>query len=237
MSSRRTHWLGVLALGSALVWMTWDAPGFSALLRVLAPGEEEVLYPTRSLPALMGDQLFLAGVASGIALLVGSVLGLLALSRAGRPFRDIIVNVGSLAQTIPSVAVMALVIPLVGYGAEPVLVALVMFSVLPIVLNVIAGIESVPADTVDAALGSGMTPAQCFARVQLPLALPVIVGAVKNMLVINVSAATMGAIAAAGGLGMPILAGFHDYNTAFILEGALPAIVLALLVDRALTFE
>ncbi len=80
-----------------------------------------------------------------------------------------------------------------------------------------------------------MSPPQRFFSVQLPLAMPVIAGGIKNMLVINVSAATMGAVVAAGGLGMPILAGFHDYNNAFILEGALPAITLALLLDRLLT--
>jgi osmoprotectant transport system permease protein len=80
-----------------------------------------------------------------------------------------------------------------------------------------------------------MSPAERFFSVQLPLAMPVIMGGVKNMVVINVSAATVGAVVAAGGLGMPILAGFHDYNTAYIIEGALPAISLALLLDRLLS--
>jgi osmoprotectant transport system permease protein len=166
---------------------------------------------------------------------IGSALGGFALTPTGRPFRDIIVNVGNLAQTVPSVAVMALAIPLTGYGAEPVILALVLYGVLPIMLNVIAGIEGVPPAAVDAATGVGMSPMQRLVGVELPLAWPVILGGIKNMLVINVSAATLGAVVAAGGLGMPILAGFHDYNNAFILEGALPAIALALLIDRLLT--
>ena len=229
------HWTSIAALAGVTLWMTFDTEGFSALLARLVPDADPVLYPTRTLPQLMAEQIFLVAVASVIALLVGSALGALALSRIGRPFRDIIVNVGSLAQTVPSVAIMALAVPLVGYGAEPVVIALVLYSILPIMLNVITGIEGVSPDAYDAATGMGMAPVQRFLSVQLPLAMPVIVGGIKNMLVINVSAATMGAVVAAGGLGQPILAGFHDYNDAFILEGALPAITLALLLDRLLT--
>ncbi len=236
-ASRRTvrHWVTVAPLLAATLWMTFDVTGFSALLRTLVPDTPTVLYETRSLPRLMGDQLLLVATASALALVIGGALGGFALTRTGRPFRDIIVNVGNLAQTVPSVAVMALAIPLTGYGAEPVIVALVLYGVLPIILNVIAGIEGVPASAFDAATGVGMSPLQRLISVELPLAWPVILGGIKNMLVINVSAATLGAVVAAGGLGMPILAGFHRYNNAFILEGALPAIALALLIDRLLT--
>jgi osmoprotectant transport system permease protein len=241
MSAERTRtaarWATVFALLLATAWMTFDTEGFSALLRALVPDVDVVLYPTRPLARLMAEQLGLVAAASVLALAIGAALGGLALTRVGRPFRDIIVNLGSLAQTIPSVAIMALVIPLTGYGAEPVVLALVMYGVLPIMLNVIAGIEGVPPETIDAAIGMGMSPAQRLERVQLPLAWPVILGGIKNMLVINVSAATLGAVVAAGGLGMPILAGFHDYNNAFILEGALPSITLALFFDRLLSIR
>ncbi len=230
-----THWAGVAILGAATLWMTFDTAGFERLLRLLVPGQRVVLYPTKPLPHLMGEQLYLTLAASVIALAIGGTLGFIALSRVGRPFRDLIVSVGNLAQTVPSVAIMALVIPLTGYGAEPVIIALVLYSILPIMLNVIAGIESVSPDAVDAATGVGMTPLERFFAVQLPLAMPVIMGGIKNMLVINVSAATLGAVVAAGGLGMPILAGFKEYNDAFILEGALPSIALALFVDRLLS--
>jgi osmoprotectant transport system permease protein len=229
------HWLTIAALAAATLWMTFDEAGFSRLLHALVPDADPVLYPTRSLPQLMAEQLFLVAVASAVALVVGSILGALALTPIGRAFRDLIVSTGSIAQTIPSVAIMALAVPLTGYGAEPVVIALVLYSILPIMLNVIAGIEGVSPEAHDAAVGMGMAPRQRFFTVELPLAMPVIVGGIKNMLVINVSAATMGAVVAAGGLGMPILAGFHDYNNAFILEGALPAITLALLLDRLLT--
>ena len=229
------HWVTIAALAGVTLWMTFNTEGFARLLSALVPDAEPVIYPTKPLSTLMAEQIYVVAIASAFALIVGTGLGALALSRVGRPFRDIIVSMGSLAQTVPSVAIMALAVPVIGYGAEPVVLALVLYSILPIMLNVIAGIEGVSPDAYDAAVGMGMSSPQRFFSVQLPLAMPVIVGGIKNMLVINVSAATMGAVVAAGGLGMPILAGFHDYNNAFILQGALPAITLALLLDRLLT--
>jgi len=229
------HWATIAALAGVTLWMTFNTEGFARLLSALVPDAETVIYPTKPLSTLMAEQIYVVAIASAFALVVGAGLGALALSRVGRPFRDIIVSMGSLAQTVPSVAIMALAVPVIGYGAEPVVLALVLYSILPIMLNVISGIEGVSPDAYDAAVGMGMSPLQRFLSVQLPLAMPVIVGGIKNMLVINVSAATMGAVVAAGGLGMPILAGFHDYNNAYILQGALPAITLALLLDRLLT--
>lgn len=229
------HWTTIAVLAAFLAWMVYSVSGFEALLHRLVPGETTVLYPTVPLPELMYQQLYLVVISSVLAILIGGSLGLLALSRVGRPFRDVIMNLGNLAQTLPTAAVMALAIPAIGYGARPVIIALVLYSILPIVLNVIVGVEGVQPAALDAATGIGMSPAQRLVSVELPLAFPVILGAVKNMLVINVSAATIGAIASAGGLGQPILAGFATYNTAFIIEGALPAAILALLVDRLLT--
>lgn len=229
------HWVSVVVLAAVTLWMTFDTEGFEQLLRVLVPSEETVIYATKSLPQLMLEQLYLTAAASVFALLIGALLGTLALSRFGKPFRDLIISLGSLAQTIPTVAIMALIVPATGYGAEPVIIALVLYGILPIILNVIAGIDGVAPDALDAAIGVGMSSRQRFTAVQLPLAMPVILGGIKNMVVINVSAATVGAVVAAGGLGMPILAGFHDYNNAYILQGALPAIALALFFDRLLT--
>lgn len=235
LRSRLWHWLPIGLLAGALAWIVVDTEGFAVLLHWLVPGQDVVIYPEVPMRTLMWQQFYLVVIASALAIIIGVSLAVAALSRFGRPFRDVIVNLGNLAQTVPTAAVMALAIPLTGYGATPVIVALVLYSILPIVLTVIAGIEGVQPAAVDAATGIGMSPARRFTTVELPLALPVILGGVKNMLVINISAATIGAVAAAGGLGQPILAGFATYNTAFILQGAIPATLLALLVDRLLT--
>jgi osmoprotectant transport system permease protein len=233
-SALRKHWLSVSLMTTALVWMTLRPEVLASVLALLFPNETTLLYERETLASLMAQHLLLAGVSSAIALVVGIALGLLLLTPAGVPFRDLVVNLANLGQAFPSVAMMALLVPIMGYGWPPVVVAMVAYSVLPIMINVIAGIESVPEAAVDAARGTGMGRMQRFEQVQLPLAAPVIIGGIKNMLVIAIGAATLGAIVGAGGLGVPIVAGAGQFNPALVLEGAIPSALLALIIDRAL---
>ncbi len=230
----RRHWLSVALMTAALVWMTFNEEGFARLLGLLFPNESPLLYERETLAALMGQHLALAGISSALALAIGVTLGLVLLTPAGSTFRELIVNLANFGQTFPSIAVMAMLVPLMGYGWKPVVVALVIYSVLPVMINVVAGIESVPPATVDAAQGIGMSRAQRFADVQLPLAMPVIMGGIKNMLVIAVGAATLGAVVGAGGLGVPIMAGTSQFNPSLVLEGAIPSALLALIIDKSL---
>lgn len=229
------RWLEIAVLFSALIWVLLDVQGYERLLRFLVGSESSVLYPTSSVSQLFFEQLYLVVVSSVLALLIGTVLGFVALSRIGSAYRDLIVSLANLAQAIPTVAVIMLVVPLTGYGAEPVIIGLVLYSILPITLNIIVGIENVPNDLTDAARGMGLLPRQIRTLVEIPAALPVIMGGIKNMVVINISAATVGAVVSAGGFGQAILAGFGQYNTAYIFEGAIPIVLMALLADRVLT--
>lgn len=229
------RWGEIGILLAALTWLLVDSQGYERLLRLIAGSDGSVLYPAAPLLQLFYEQVYLVITSSAIALFIGALLGLIALSRVGSAYRDLIVNMANLAQAIPTVAVIMLAVPLTGYGAEPVIIGLVLYSILPITLNIIVGIESVPADITDAAKGMGLRPYQTRLLIELPIALPVIMGGIKNMLVINVSAATVGAVVSAGGFGQAILAGFGQYNTAYIIEGALPIVLMALLVDRILT--
>ena len=131
-------------------------------------------------------------------------------------------------------AVLALAVPLVGFGFRPTVLALFLYGILPVLTNTIAGLEGVPAETLEAAEGMGMTPWQVLTRVQAPLALPVILAGVRTSVVINVGTATVGAVIGAGGLGTAIVAGLVRENPSFVLQGALGAALLALLLDRAL---
>jgi osmoprotectant transport system permease protein len=230
----RRNWPLVAVMTASLLWMTFNQDGFGRLLGLLLPDETVLIYPRATLATLMGQHLVLAGVSGGIALVIGVALGLLLLTPAGASFKDLVVTIANFGQTFPSIAVMALLVPLLGYGWEPVVVALVIYSVLPVMLNVVAGIESVPPAMTDAARGTGMNARQRFLTVQLPLAMPVILGGVKNMLVIAVGASTLGAIVGAGGLGVPILAGANEFKPALVLEGAIPSALLALIIDRSL---
>jgi osmoprotectant transport system permease protein len=145
-------------------------------------------------------------------------------------------------QTVPSLALLAFLIAWIGtIGFVPALIALFLYALLPIVRNTHAGLEGVPAGLTQAALSLGLTPAQALAKVQLPLALPIVLAGVKTAAVINVGTATVAAFVGAGGFGERIVAGLAVNDTATMLAGALPAAVLALavqavfdLVERAL---
>ncbi len=148
--------------------------------------------------------------------------------------RNLIGDIASTAETFPMVALMALLVPSSGYGFPPVAVALFVYGFLPVFRNTLAGIESTPAAVVDAARGCGMSERQILLAVRLPWAWPLVLQGLRVMLVIDISAATAGAIVGAGGLGSPILSGIRSFDPVLILKGSIPVALLALCVDSAL---
>ncbi|MDE0356425.1 MAG: ABC transporter permease subunit [Gammaproteobacteria bacterium] len=139
-----------------------------------------------------------------------------------------------LVQTIPSLALLAFMIPALGIGVVPAVVALFLYSLFPILRNTYTGVRDANPAAVDAARALGMTPAQLLRHVRLPLSAPVIMAGLRTAAVINVGTATIAAFIGAGGLGDPIVAGLALSDTRMILSGAIPAAALALLVDGAL---
>ncbi len=167
-----------------------------------------------------------------LALLVGLPLGIL-IARRTRLANGIL-GVAGVLQTVPSVALLGLLIPLVGIGIVPALVALFLYALLPIIRNTYVGITEVSASVIDAARGVGMTDRQILTKVQLPLALPVIFAGVRTATVINVGVATLAAYVAAGGLGEFIFGGIALSNVNMMLAGAIPAALLAIGFDFGL---
>ena len=139
-----------------------------------------------------------------------------------------------LLQTIPGIALLAFMIPLLGIGVVPALVALFLYSLYPILRNTYTGVRDAAPEAVGAAAALGMTPRQVLRYVRLPLAAPLIMAGIRTAAVINVGTATLAAFIGAGGLGDPIAAGLALSDTRMILSGALPAAVLALGVDALL---
>ena len=139
-----------------------------------------------------------------------------------------------LIQTIPSLALLAFMIPALGIGVVPAVFALFLYSLFPILRNTYTGVRDANPAAVDAARALGMTPAQLLRHVRLPLAAPVIMAGLRTAAVINVGTATIAAFIGAGGLGDPIVAGLALSDTRMILSGAVPAAALALLVDAGL---
>jgi len=165
-----------------------------------------------------------------VAVLVGVPLGVLATRSAF--LGGAILSVSGLLQTIPSLALLAVLIPLLGIGVLPALVALFLYSLLPIVRNTYVGLTTIPAPLAEAAQAIGLSNRARLFRVYLPMASPAIMAGIKTSAVINVGTATLAALIGAGGLGEPILSGIQLRQNALILQGAIPAAVLALLVQR-----
>jgi len=151
-----------------------------------------------------------------------------------RRWQGPVLGVAGVLQTVPSIALLGFLIPLLGIGARPAILALLLYSLLPILRNVVAGIEGVEPAVVEAARGLGFTDGQVLRRVQLPLALPVLMAGIRTATVINVGVATLAAYVAAGGLGEFIFGGIALNNPAMILAGAVPAAALALAFDGGL---
>lgn len=187
-----------------------------------------------------GQHLALVGISLGLALLVALPLGVFA---ARRPrLGQLVLSLTGLLQTLPSLAVFVFMIPLFGIGAWPAIAALFLYSLLPIVRNTHAGLTGIPRDLRETAAAIGLPPRTRLWRIELPLALRTILAGIKTAAVINVGTATLGALIGAGGYGQPILAGIRLDDIGLILEGAVPAALLALaaqgafeLVERALT--
>jgi osmoprotectant transport system permease protein len=180
----------------------------------------------------LGRHLLLVAISLAAALLVAIPLGLsLERWRAGAEWA---LRGTGVLQTIPSIALLAFMIPLLGIGVLPALVALFLYSLYPIVRNTYTGVRDAAPEAVASARALGMADGQLLRYVRLPLAAPVIMAGVRTAAVINVGTATLAAFIGAGGLGDPIVAGLALSDARMILAGAIPAAALAILVDLGL---
>lgn len=186
------------------------------------------------------EHLRLVGTSLALALLLALPLGILA--ARWRRLGQVVLALTGVLQTVPSLALFVFMIPLFGIGAAPAIAALFLYSLLPIVRNTHAGLVGIAPDLRESAAALGLPPRVRLGRVELPLALRSILAGVKTAAVINVGTATLGALIGAGGYGQPILTGIRLDNIGLILEGAIPAALLALAVqgvfegiERALT--
>ncbi len=176
--------------------------------------------------------LLLVGLSLAAAIVLAVPLGLL-LERARRGAEGVIRGVGVI-QTLPSIALLAFTIPLLGVGVLPAVTALFLYSLFPILRNTFTGVRDSDPLATDGASASGMTQGQVLRQVRLPLAAPVIMAGIRTAAVINVGTATLAAFIGAGGLGDPIVSGLALADTRLILSGAIPAAMLAVAVDAVL---
>jgi osmoprotectant transport system permease protein len=168
-----------------------------------------------------------------IAVLVGLPLGIYITRK--KQLSGVVLGIAGILQTIPSIALLGFMIPVLGIGAKPAIVALLLYALLPIIRNTYTGITGVDEAVKEAAVAMGMNKWQVLFKVELPLAMPVILAGIRTATVINVGVATLASYIAAGGLGEFIFGGISLNNTNMILAGAIPAAILAILFDFLLS--
>lgn len=183
---------------------------------------------------LTGQHLWLAAVAilAGSAVAIPLGIFISRQPKLGHP----IIDVAGMLYTVPSLAMLGFLLPFMGIGWRPTIVALAIYSLLPLLRNTYVGITEVDKALKEAALGMGATKLQLLLRVELPLAFPVIMAGLRTVTVLTVGIATMGALIGAGGLGVLVFRGLQMMNNKILLAGTIPVAVLAVLFDQLLGY-
>jgi len=175
------------------------------------------------------QHIYLSFMALAIGITIALPVGILVARY--RRFAEPIIGVTAILQTIPSLALFGLLVPIIGIGSKTALIALVIYALLPIVRNTYAGLTGVDESIIDAGRGMGMTPNQILKKIEFPIALPVIMAGIRTATVLTVGIATLATFVGAGGLGDVIYRGLQSYNNALVLAGAIPVALLAIAFD------
>lgn len=227
--------LAVLAL---LVAFLVEPTAFAFVFEPLTTRGAPAIYVRTALTSLALNHLALVAAATGAATVVAVGLAILVTRPFGAEFLPLSRSLANIGQTFPPIAVLALTVPALGFGAAPTFVALFLYGLLPIFENALTGLTHCEPAVFDAARGMGMTPLQRLMQVELPLALPVILAGIRLSVVISLATATIGSTVAASTLGEVIIAGLLSNNVAFVLQGGLVVGALAVLIyDGLLAIE
>lgn len=175
------------------------------------------------------EHVYLVLVAMFFAIVIAVPLGILLTNF--RDFAETVIGVTAVAQTIPSLALLGFMLPLVGIGKTNAIIALTIYALLPILRNTYTGILEVNPATIEAGIGMGMTKWQILYMIELPLALPVVMAGIRTSTVITIGVATLATFVGAGGLGDIIYRGIAMQNSPLILAGAIPAAFFAISTD------
>jgi osmoprotectant transport system permease protein len=226
-SAKRRFYTGLVAFSGLLAGLPFSQPIFARVF----PQLERPLYLQHDFLSLVLAHLGLVAASSACAAVIGIGAAIYVTRPSGQEFRRLVEILTTMGQTFPPVAVLALAVPIIGFGFWPAFVALVLYSILPICENTIAGLESVPSAVKDAGRGVGMTPLGLLSAIELPLAAPVILAGVRTSVIINVSTAAIASTVGAVSLGSPIIIGLNGNNTAYVLQGAVLVTGLAIVID------
>ncbi|MBS8239943.1 ABC transporter permease [Marinobacter lipolyticus] len=224
-------WLPTVLLAALLGGLSVGMSVLEPLFAWVQPDTSRVIYERESFAFLLYNHLMLVVVSAVIGTIAAVAGGIFATRPAGRDFLPLVSQIASIGQTFPPVAVLALAVPVLGFGEAPILLALILYGLLPILRNTLAGLEGIDPAVREAALGMGMSPLQVLLRVELPLAGKVILAGIRTSVTINIATAAIGSTIGARTLGDPVIAGLVNGNTAYVLQGAILIGLLALTAD------
>ncbi|MFS2223339.1 ABC transporter permease [Pantoea sp. B65] len=207
-------------------------PHSGALFAWCFPQLERPLYQQESFTRLALAHIQLVAISSLLATFIGVGAGILVTRGAGREFRSLVETLVAAGQTFPPVAVLAIAVPVIGFGDRPAIIALLLYGLLPILQGTLAGITAVPASAREIAEGVGMSAWQILCKVELPLAAPVILAGIRTSVIINIGTAAIASTVGAKTLGTPVIIGLSGFNTAYIIQGAILVALLAIVTDR-----
>lgn len=223
--------------------LPWIAAAFAGLLAAMPatgplfawafPGVDPPVYQGETFASLWLSHAILVVAASLVSIALAVSVGIFVTRPEGRDFRAMADAAATIGQSFPPVAVLALAVPAMGYGAWPTFMALTIYGLLPILENTIAGLENVPRSVREAAEGMGLSPAQVLVRVDLPLAAPTILAGIRTSVIVNIGTAAIGSTVGAITLGTPIIDGLVADKLPYVLQGAVVVGVFAILTDQA----
>jgi len=217
----------------AFILLVLFMPALRPLFAALFPELERPLYTQDSFLALSLSHLALVAASSALAAMLGVAGAIFVTRGAGAEFRGLVETLVAMGQSFPPVAVLAIAVPAIGFGAEPALIALTLYGILPVLENTLAGLGAVPRTVRDAARGIGMGEGGILLGVELPLAAPVIIAGIRTSTIINVGTAAIASTVGARTLGSPIIIGLDAANIAYVVQGAILLGLLAVVLDLA----
>ncbi|MGH7099592.1 MAG: ABC transporter permease [Stellaceae bacterium] len=221
----------LLWVGALFMVLLFDMPALRPLFHWAFPEARPAIYNRSSFFSLFLSHLAIVALASAAASLVAITLAVFVTRPSGRDFRAIAEVLATVGQTFPPVAVLALTVPAVGFGAEPTVIALFLYGLLPILANAIAGLDGVPAAVREAARGMGLSPFQVLWRVELALAAPIILAGIRTSVTVSIGTATIGSVVGAVTFGTPIFDGLVVNKLPFVIEGAVLVGLFAIVTD------
>lgn len=220
-------WLGLLGLlGQQEAWR-WG-------LARLFPEVTNPIFERQTLLALTLEHLALSALAWALVLAVGVPLALWVARGSGAALAGAVESLVAVGQTFPPAAVLVLALPLLGFGGQGAVLALWLYGLLPVVRSTLEGLRALPEGALEAATGMGFSARQRLWRIEVPLALPLILAGLRTSAVLILATATLAPLVGGGGLGVPIMAGLAVSNLALVVQGAVAVALLALLLDFSL---